>query len=745
MANKTYPHPVRTAANADNDNPVTLYDESDGTFAPTERARLMGWDGTGWIKVSTDTTGAVQTVGGSGGTQYAEDSVHVSGDSLTLAGVVQQTADAALSGDGDRSLLQVDGSGFLKVNVKAGGAGDGAILDGVTSTIKATVFDYASSNPLAVRLTDTAGDYVGAGAGTQYTEDAVAVADPVGTQLISRRRDTLASEVSLDGDVIAVNSTSKGELYVKHADAVAATQSGTWTVQPGNTANTTAWKVDGSSVTQPVSATSLPLPTGAATAALQTQPGVDIGDVTVNNAVGGPVPVRLSDGSAFQSIAEIDTDTTTATLNKAAFGLIVAGSGGPVAITGDAANGLDVDVTRITGTVTVAGTVTANAGTNLNTSALALDATLTGQQVVDNAGFTDGTTKLAMAGYIFDEVAGTALTENDAAAARVNANRAVVGAIEDGATRGRYATVTASNAVKVDGSAVTQPVSVSGAVDTELTTADLDTGAGTDTRAVVGLVLAASGGGVLAGSANPVPISDNAGSLTVDAPVGTPVFTRLSDGSAALVGQKVMASSLPVTIASDQSAVPVSGTFWQATQPVSGTVTANAGTGTFTAGGVAAHDAAASGNPVLSAGISIDTDDTAPPNRVNAESDATRLGTDRDGSLYVRPHGPQVWSYHEDSSSALTGASVHAAPGAGLSLYVTDIVCSTGAATALNIKFLEGAVTVLGPYYLEAVAGRGVALHFQTPKKITANTALTVTTSAAIAHSVDVTGFTAQG
>lgn len=34
-------------------------------------------------------------------------------------------------------------------------------------------------------------------------------------------------------------------------------------------------------------------------------------------------------------------------------------------------------------------------------------------------------------------------------------------------------------------------------VDTELTTGDLDTGAGTDTKAVVGLMLAASGGGVL--------------------------------------------------------------------------------------------------------------------------------------------------------------------------------------------------------------------------------------------------------
>jgi len=43
-------------------------------------------------------------------------------------------------------------------------------------------------------------------------------------------------------------------------------------------------------------------------------------------------------------------------------------------------------------------------------------------------------------------------------------------------------------------------------VNTELTTADLDTGGGTDTRAVVGMVLAESGGGALVGSANPMPV-----------------------------------------------------------------------------------------------------------------------------------------------------------------------------------------------------------------------------------------------
>lgn len=55
--------------------------------------------------------------------------------------------------------------------------------------------------------------------------------------------------------------------------------------------------VDGTfyQATQPVSAASLPLPTGASTSALQTQPGVDIGDVTINNASGGSA-VNIQDG-----------------------------------------------------------------------------------------------------------------------------------------------------------------------------------------------------------------------------------------------------------------------------------------------------------------------------------------------------------------------------------------------------------------------------------------------------------------
>lgn len=49
-------------------------------------------------------------------------------------------------------------------------------------------------------------------------------------------------------------------------------------------------------------------------------------------------------------------------------------------------------------------------------------------------------------------------------------------------------------------------ISNQGFVDTELETADLDTGGGTDTQAVVGLRIAEIGGSELVGSANPLPV-----------------------------------------------------------------------------------------------------------------------------------------------------------------------------------------------------------------------------------------------
>ena len=216
--------------------------------------------------------------------------------------------------------------------------------------------------------------------------------------------------------------------------------------------------------------------------------------------------------------------------------------------------------------------------------------------------------------------------------------------------------------------------------------------------------------------------------------------------SGLLTDTQLRASAVPVSGTFWQATQPVSGTFWQATQPVSGPVTdTQLRASAVPIAGPVAHDVGVSGSPVAISGVAQDLDDTAPPNQVSTEADVVRLAAARDGALFVRPFGPRIWSYHENSSNALTDASVHAAPAAGLSLYVTDIIVSLGAATALNVFFEEGASTVLGPYYLEAINGRSLHLRFATPKKITAATALTVTTSAAIAHGIDVTGFTAQG
>jgi hypothetical protein len=212
----------------------------------------------------------------------------------------------------------------------------------------------------------------------------------------------------------------------------------------------------------------------------------------------------------------------------------------------------------VSGTVTIAGAVT-NAGTF---------AVQDSQKVADNAPFTDGTTLVLPVGFVFDEVAGTALTENDAAAARIDSKRAQVGVIEDATTRGQRAAVSAANALKVDGSAVTQPVSGTvtanagtgpfpvsdnaGSLTVDATAATF----GINNSQVSGTAISVNSGVkdagtqrvILASDQTVVPISDNAGSLTVDAPVGTPAFVRLSDGSAAITTLPVSLATLPALV-----------------------------------------------------------------------------------------------------------------------------------------------------------------------------------------------------
>lgn len=209
--------------------------------------------------------------------------------------------------------------------------------------------------------------------------------------------------------------------------------------------------------------------------------------------------------------------------------------------------------------VPVSGTVTANAGTNLNTSALALDATLTG-----------GTAKAIARGGAKGATAAADLTSTAEGADHQALDVQIMhgGAAKDPTAIRALTTADAVTATLAASSAVVGHVIVDTAPTTAVTNAgmsNLDVLLSTrlkpaDTLAAVTAIT------------NVVHVDDNAGSLTVDAPVGTPVFSRLSDGAAALIGQKVSASSLPVVLASDQSSIPVAATL-QAGAAIVGKVT----------------------------------------------------------------------------------------------------------------------------------------------------------------------------
>lgn len=103
-------------------------------------------------------------------------------------------------------------------------------------------------------------------------------------------------------------------------------------------------------------------------------------------------------------------------------------------IPGSATDGLLVNL-GTNNDVTVTGSVTANAGTNLNTSALALEsggnlaaaatslALIDDPVFADDAAFTVGTSKVKVAGFLVDDASPDVADEGDAAAARMTLDR----------------------------------------------------------------------------------------------------------------------------------------------------------------------------------------------------------------------------------------------------------------------------------------------------------------------------------
>jgi hypothetical protein len=159
--------------------------------------------------------------------------------------------------------------------------------------------------------------------------------------------------------------------------------------------------------------------------------------------------------------------------------------------------------------------------------------------------------------------------------------------------------------------------------------------------------------------------------------------------------------------------------------------------------GDVAHDSADSGNPTKIGGKAVNMDGSAPGTAV-AENDRANLITDTYGRLLVETEHPNFWRATENYSTPQTNNELVSAPGAGLSLYITDIIVSNGA-TVGSVKIIEDTggtpAEILRDMYF-AVNG-GAVISLRTPIKVAANKNIGFTSTSVTTHSVSVYGYTA--
>lgn len=333
-------------------------------------AALAGADGD-YSPLQVDANGALRVTGGGGGTEVTEDAAaaaNPTGGQLmarrrdSLSGETSADGDVVALNSTDKGELYVKHADSVTVQATnldvrdLAAASDSVAVHGDVGVLDQ--FDLTNSNPAAVAIVDANGDQISSfGGGTQYTEDAAAAANPVGTALNLIRADSLAGLTSADGDNVAARGTDKGELYVKHADAVPVTDNS--------------------------------------------------GSLTVDAPVGTPVFVRLSDGSSAISTL-------------------------PVSLA----------------------SVPSHAVTNAGTFAVQVDGSaLTALQkiddpvLVDDAAFTPATSSVMMMGAQLDDSSPDSVDEGDAGAVRMSSNRNLYVRIRDNAGNERGLNIDANGAL----------------------------------------------------------------------------------------------------------------------------------------------------------------------------------------------------------------------------------------------------------------------------------------------------------
>lgn len=363
------------------------------------------------------------------------------------------------------------------------------------------------------------------------------------------------------------------------------------------------------------------------------------GSLTVDAPVGTPLNAQLSDGVQTAGIT--------------------------------AAGSLDVNIAESAASVTVAQPTHDNLQCNANVQVADADAGRTNPVPVQK---TDGVN--------FEEV----LLDLDSGAGNewrpgVNLRKiTAAGSVELG---------TSADPVRVDPTGTTiQPVS--GTV-----TANAGTGnQGVNLTQIAGNAVAA-GSGIDGTGVQRVVLPSDVALPAGDNNIGNVDIVTLPDE-----GQQVMASSISVAVASDQSAIEVVGD--------------------------AASDAPVAGNPLLMGGRASDLEPTA----VSLDGDAVAVWLDRLGrvvtvgghppQLASATHGPKTLNVTASGDTALV-----AAPGASLSIYVTGFWLSNNAATKIKALLRDGTTARYGGT-LAADGGGVTRNNISPPWKLAANAALNV-------------------
>jgi hypothetical protein len=123
---------------------------------------------------------------------------------------------------------------------------------------------------------------------------------------------------------------------------------------------------------------------------------------------------------------------------------------------------------------------------------------------------------------------------------------------------------------------------------------------------------------------------------------------------------------------------------------VGGTATVNGGlAGTLAVGGTQANNAAITANPELEGGEVVAIGTAGTQAAAATAGNARRIAVSQDGALFIRNHGPVIFSAGFNSIAA-TLTQVQAAPAAGLSIYITDISIQTTTVTSGTYAFQAG-------------------------------------------------------